>query len=196
MATLENVKSAVSSNDLEAYNEALDAYADRCPDAAKKWEDIGLLRYAMSCKHGEWIVTNLVPPDGDLGSMAVLHKRRAMMEIIMATEGFAGMFFERAIEAGVYLRATGVGSPADAPPDLADRVALLVEEVGKKDDEDLFYLLTHGAHWLVAGCRTQAEMEELVSKNKHKVSWIPHVRKRARQTEGDPSPAKKTKTHL
>lgn len=182
----------VAEHHLATYEETKARVATCHPDAVKKWEDTGVLRYAMAHpEHAEWIATNLVPSDGNLEPLPLIRKRCALLDVLAAVDRFKGMFFRTTMVAGAYLRRIGVGGINDVPSDLHDRVALAAEKIRGFDNEDMFYLLTNGAHWLVTQVRTREEIEVLVKAADSQVSWVPHVRKRRR---GDDSagPARKS----
>lgn len=195
MITRTELEQALIS-DPEAYNRKLDEYTKQCPDTARKWKDYGMLRFLMrNQEHIDFVVGSVIPSLPGVAPINVVRMRRALMETLVATERFKGVFFENAIEGGAYLRRIGVASPKDVPGDLADRVALAASKVAEMDDEDVFYLLTHGAHWIVTGAKTQEEIRAIVERFDHEVTWVPHVRKRERDDDGEnPEPrAKKTK---
>lgn len=186
MTTLTNVKDALGSHDYESYTQTLASFAERANEAAEKWADYGMLRYVMQHQeHAEFVAGKLLPSQPGASAMDVIRMRCALMETLVATERFKGMFFDNAVEGGAYLRNIGVGSPDDVPGDLAERVALAVAKVAEMDDEDVFYLLTHGAHWIVTGAKTRAEIRDLVAAFEHEVTWVPHVRKRQRDHDAE-----------
>lgn len=194
MSTLADVKQALGSHDLDTYTGALAGYLERCPDAGQKWVEHLIFRWTLSHpEHAEFVATNLVDHQPGAEPLDTIRLRCAVMETLVATERFWGMFSDKAIEAGTYLRSTGVATPDDVPRDLADRVALAVAKVEEMDDEDVFYLLTHGAHWLVTGAKTREQIRALVETFKHEVTWVPHVRKRQRDDDQTQPGAKKLK---